>query len=203
MRMAGPDIVLFVVGALLFGGATFAIVKTEGGSTLGSPGAASGAYSVTFTEKELLTKGADVPDAAAGTADLAVALDNVGTIQVSVSCADPSPAPVGQLSIQVAIAGPNGLKGSGSGACGTPVVVKIPIAQKPSDTSASGNTQSDAEKSLAAPENATAAKGSWKVTITGGRGTPVGLPAGTPAEPAAHIELKAFGWTPKLTPLGK
>ena len=203
MRMAGPDIVLFVVGLLLFGGATFAIVKTQGGAALGSAGAASGVYTVTYTEKDLFTKGVDIADAASGSADVAVANEGVGTVQITVTCADPSPAPVGQFAISVTVTGPNGLTGKGAGTCGTPVVVKVSVAPKPADTTASGNTAGDAEKSLPAPENATAAKGSWKVAVSGGRGTPVGIPAGTPAEPSAHVELKAIGWAAKLTPLGK
>lgn len=204
MRMAGPDIVLFVVGALLFAGATFAIVKTEGGATLGSGGSASGVYTVTYAEKDLFTQGADILDVGSGTASIPVTADNVGTVLVTFDCADPA-SQVSPFTYEVKATGPSGQTASAKSSCGNgKVTLRVPVAPKPPDTTTSGKSAADAEKNLPPPQNATAAKGTWKITVTGARNTPAPLPlGGTPAQPAGHVELKAVGWTPKLTPLGK
>lgn len=198
MRMAGPDVVLFVVGALLFGGATYAIIASDGG--LGGTSAA-GVFDVTFAASEVAIDEVAVGSMRAGTADFQVNQTNVGAIIVTIACADQAGA-VAPFNLQVQVSGPNGLTGEGSGACGQDATIEIPVSESPPAIAVPGSTEDEARANLPALDNATRAAGAWSVTVSGGRSAgpasalpvPVGDPSGT-------ITLTASVWEPTFTPV--
>lgn len=89
MRMVGPDIVLFVVGALLFSGATYGLVQYSGGAEDSN----LGLYLVTWQQGEST---ADVGRYAEGQAAQMFMANVTGTNLVKLiftfQCADPSAA---------------------------------------------------------------------------------------------------------------
>lgn len=196
MRMAGPDIVLFVVGALLFGGAAFAIANTPGGlSDASSP---LGLFQVSWAGQETEVGSEDVASVRSASATFTVEATGVASVIVRVACADPAPGPAA-FTVQVDVAGPNGLTGQGSGTCGGDIVVPVEVEPAPADTTVRGTTESEARAALPEPANATAAQGEWTVSVSGGRGggalpVPVGDPSGT-------ISLAVETYVARLTPV--
>lgn len=201
MRMAGPDIVLFVVGAALFGGATYAIVNMGGG--LGSAGSALGQFTVQYDAAAVEVGSEPAPSLRSATATFDVNESDVVSIVVDVACTGAT-GDVGPVSFNLAVSveGPNGLTGQGTGTCGGGASVQIEVAALPGDTSAPGSTEDDARANLAAGPNATRGAGEWTVTVSGNRGTPspVPLPAG---DPGGTITLTANVARPRFTPLQK
>jgi len=198
MRMAGPDIVLFVAGAVLFGGATFAIISLDdaGGDT-----SALGVFQVSFraTDQELTRESANMRSS---TVDVQV---NEGlsrrlvSLTVTVACDDPAGAAV-PFAVQLRVEGPNGQSADGSGSCGGGIDVVVPVADLPAATVAPGSTEADArtyvDENVGASGNATAAVGTWTVTVSGGRsGAPVGLPVG---DPNGTVAVTAQVWEPQF-----
>lgn len=201
MRMAGPDIVLFVVGAVLFGGATYAIVSLDGG--LGSTSAA-GFFDVTFatTDEELANE--PVGDLRSATTDVAIdeaAARHLVALVFSVECSDLPAGAAAPFNIQLAVTGPNGQSDEASGACGSAVELSFPIADVPPDTIATGSTEEEARGGFEQSVHAgppSPAIGTWSVTVSGGRGGPTGvIPVGNPS---GAIVVTAQEWTPTFTP---
>lgn len=200
MRMAGPDIVLFVVGAVLFGGATYAIVSLDGG--LGNTSAA-GFFAVFFsTIDEELTR-EPVGDLRSATLDVTVdeaAARHLAALTFTLECADLAAGAAAPFTLQLAVEGPNGQTGDASGACGSAVEVPFEIAEIPVDTVAPGSTEEDAraafEESIHAGEPSTAV-GTWRVSVSGGRGGPTGvIPVGNPS---GAIVVMAQEWEATFT----
>lgn len=197
MRMAGPDIVLFVVGALLFGGAAYAIATTDGG--LGGNASALGIYNVDYSAKAVEVGEESVADMRTATATFDVNATAVGRVMVTIACSDPANAVV-PFSLQVQVEGPNGLKSDPvSGSCSSETVIEVPVSAAPPATSVRGSTPEEAAGNLAPTADASLAVGEWKVTVSGGRsGAPVGVPAGNPS---GSITLSLEQWEPRLTPV--
>lgn len=201
MRMAGPDIVLFVVGAVLFGGATYAIVSLDGG--LGNTSAA-GFFDVSFstTDEELTRE--TVGDLRSATLDVEVdeaAAGHIVALTFIVECTDLPAGAAAPFTLQLAVEGPNGQTGDASGACGSAVEVPFEVGEVPADTVAPGSTEADAraafEETIHAGETS-AAVGTWSVTVSGGRGGATGvIPV---ANPSGAIVVMAQEWTPTFTP---
>lgn len=198
MGMAGPDIVLFVVGAVLFGGATYAIVALDGdvGST-----SALGVFQVTYGA-ELTEIGAeDVASLRSATATFDLNLSAPLRAIVTVSCAD-GPGQIGAVpfTLQVAVEGPNGQTGEGNGQCGEDVLVEVPLGEMPPATSVSGRTEEEARANLPRSDGADAASGTWTVTVTGARASqqPVGLPV---VDPAGTITFSVEEAAAQLAPV--
>ena len=195
MRMAGPDIVLFVVGALLFGGASFAIANTEGG--LAGAGSALGIFQVAWSASEEEVGSADVASVRSATETFTIDAQNVASVVVEVSCSDPAPGPAA-FTVTVDVTGPNGLSGSGSGSCSAGVVVPVEIAPAPAPGQVQGATEEEARRNLAPGGNATA-NGQWTVTVSGGRGGgAVPVPV---ADPSGTITLSIETYEARLTPI--
>ncbi|HWH08117.1 MAG TPA: hypothetical protein VNX21_02890 [Candidatus Thermoplasmatota archaeon] len=199
MRFAGPDVILFVVGLLLFGGAGYALVAQGGADVLGEPGSPTSVYTVTFPLETVEVDSADAPSFQGATATFQVNATNVKTVIVDVQCSDPVPG--GTFRLTVNVEGPNGLAGEPvSGACGAPVQVQVPVAEPPTAATAQGSTAEEAKAGLPASENATAAQGTWTVTVTGSRGgAPIGLPG--PGAPGGTILMSVERWEPELSPV--
>lgn len=200
MRLAGPDVILFVVGLLLFSGAGYALVVQGGPGVLGQSGSPTGAYTVTFPlETVPVGEPAAAGDLASAQATFQVNATNVKTVIVQVECSDALPGGTFQLTVNVA--GPNGLAGEpATGSCGSAVEVQVPVATPPESGLAQGDTEEEARANLAQDANATAAQGAWTVTVTGSRGAgPIpGLPAGNPG---GSIVMSVERWEPELSPV--
>jgi hypothetical protein len=199
--MAGPDIVLFVVGALLFSGATAAIVTRDGGvGALGGAGSASGVFNVAYATRVIEGEGADVGSFASHTAEFDVNNTAVSKVILVIECSDPVPAGV-PYGIHVEVTAPNGIAVDPVDVnCGN-VEIPIDVTEVPADTSVQGRTEDEARANLPQDANATKAVGAWTVTITGSRGpSPLPLPAGTPN---GRIALNVEAWEPSFAPVQK
>lgn len=202
MRIAGPDVILFAVGLLLFSGAGYALVQQGGAGVLGQGGSPTGFYDVAFpTSTVAVGEPASVPTFQGASATFQVNATNVKTVIVDVKCNDPVPG--GTFQLTVTVEGPNNLTTEQPvrGACGSAVQVQVPVAAPPEAATAQGSTEEDAKASLPTDANATAAQGEWKVTVTGSRGgTPLpGIPG--PGAPSGSIEMSVERWEPKLSPV--
>lgn len=198
MRMTGPDIVLFVVGAVLFGGATYAIVNMDGG--LGGTGSALSQFTVTWSAKETEVGSADVGSVRDAETSFDVATEGVTTVTVVVACSDPVPGP-GAFNVQIAVEGPNGLTGEGSGACNGEISIPVEVDAAPSDTIVRGSLESEARENLPVSENATRAVGTWTVSVSGGRAG--GLPGLPGTDPSGTITLTVETYEARLSPIQK
>lgn len=196
MRVAGPDIILFLVGLVLFSGATTAILLEDGG--LGGQTSALGIFDVTYTTSTEALAPVAAPDMRAATATFEVKEGNVTTVLVRASCQDPAGA-AAPFALQIAVEGPNGLTGEGTGTCAG-AEVDIPVSMTPPDGSVPGTTEAEARDNLATDANATRAVGTWTVTVSGARqgAPPLGIPVGNPS---GNIELEVERYAPRLTPV--
>lgn len=202
MRMAGPDIVLFVVGALLFSGATAAIVTREGGvGALGAGGSALGIYDVTYSTRTVEGEAAAVASFASHTSEFDVNNTDVSVVTIVIACTDPVPAG-STYALRVEVTAPNNLTVEPQDVqCGA-VEIPVEVTPVPSRTTIQGGTAAEARANLGRDANATKALGTWTVTVTGSRGAaPIGLPG--PAVPSGSIALKVETWEPTLTPVQK
>ena len=205
MRLAGPDVVLFLVGALLFSGATAAIVTREGGvGALGGGGSALGVYTVTYnTEESAVGEAAAVASFASGEASFVVNSTDVSRVIVVVDCNDPVPGPAA-FTLTMEVTPPEGSNITVEPqqvACGD-VEVPIDVAEVPSDTAVRGSTPDEARQNLSPDANATKAQGTWTVRVTGSRGAAPTLPVPGSA-PSGTLALKVETWEPAFTPVQK
>lgn len=200
MRMAGPDIVLFVVGLVLFSGATYGLMTQEGGlaAALGGSSSALGVYQVSYTTHAHEVRTENVQNMA-GTRDIAFVVKdgNITTATVTVTCSDPAAALPAGFSLAVRVQGPNGLAKEASATCAQGVTIDIPVAGVPSDTVVAGRTDTEARDNLQPAEDADKATGEWTVTVTGARQGQTGLPAGNPS---GSVTLTITQWEPRFTP---
>ena len=198
MRVAGPDVILFVVGLLLFSGAGYALVVQGGAGVLGQPGSATGVYDVAFPLETVEVDAADVADFGSAQATFQVNATNVKRVVVLVECSETLPG--GTFNLRAEVTGPNGLAAEPAfGQCNSPFEVEVPVATPPEAGTAQGGTFEQARASVAADANATAAQGEWVVSVTGSRGgTLPGLPAGNPS---GRIVMNVERWEPELTPV--
>lgn len=198
MQMAGPDIVLFVVGALLFGGATYAIVSSEG--DLGGAGSALGVFTVTYAPSMVEVGSAEAASLRAATAEFDLNETNVLRVLVLVQCTDTGPTlDTVPFQLQIRVEGPNGLVGEGSGSCTQDPAVEIPIATLPASTTAPGATEAEARSGLP-PATEPTAVGTWTVTVTGSRAQQQAVPLPV-VDPAGTITLTAEIAEPSFAPV--
>src|SRR5688500_8402543 len=104
MGMAGPDIVLFVVGFVLFAGAGYALVAQ---GDLGGGSSPTNAYSVLYPLSKVEAGKANVPDFGSASPTIPVTLGNVTKVTVTLACNDAVPG--GTFNLQVNIEPPNGI----------------------------------------------------------------------------------------------
>jgi hypothetical protein len=127
---------------------------------------------------------------------------NVTTVDLNVACTGAG-GDIGPIPFQLAVdvQGPNGLVGTGTGSCGAGVLVQVPVTAMPASTTVPGSTETQARGNLPVDANATAAVGTWTVTITGSRGgAPSPLPV-NPSDPGGTIVMNVEQWTARLTPI--
>lgn len=203
MRMAGPDIVLFVVGALLFGGALTAIVVTQGPEAFTGTASASGAFTVSYplAMKELAKKAVSPSN---GKADFDVNGSNVASIHVKLTCSDSVPGDT--FALTLTITGPQGQKATKSASCGAGVDLPVKVQDPPANTTVAGSTDEAAKANLPANPNATAGVGKWTVAVTGSRNAgPAGaLPVPiAQADPTAQVSFMVETFAAKLDPVAK
>lgn len=202
MRMAGPDIVLFVVGALLFGGASWAIVQQGGLDALAEPTSALGTFTVTFgaSEEEIETR--EVASFRSVEETFEIDATNVTKVLVTIDCADAQAGNVAEFTLDVTVEGPaNVTPVTSSHACAQGLQIPIEVAPVPGDTSVAATTETEAYANLATNANATKAQGTWTVTISGGRAAgPVPVPDQVPP-PGGSIGVSVERWTATVTPV--
>lgn len=202
MRMAGPDIVLFVAGALLFGGASFAIVQQGGLGALGEETSALGAFDVTFETRRAEIETQDVASFRSAELTFDVNATNVATAFIVVECTDSQVSSASPFTIEVTVTPAGNATGATStGNCGSPIEITIPVAEVPAATRASGTTESEARANFPASENATAAAGAWTVTLSGARSGPTGpIPGQVPAPaPSGTVRFEVEQWEPRFS----
>jgi hypothetical protein len=197
MRMAGPDIVLFVIGAVLFGGATYAIVSLD--DEVGGQTSALGVFDVAWSAQTVEIGSENVANMRSATQEFEVTEERILALHVTVACSDPAgTTPIG-FSLQVRVEGPNGTTADGNGPCGSDIVIDIPLGEMPPAMSVAGSTEAQARENPAAPATSPGV-GTWTVTVSGARAaqTPIPLPAG---DPSGSITLTADVATPSFTPV--
>ena len=204
MRMAGPDIVLFLVGALLFTGATAAIVTRDGGlDAFGGGGSALGFYSVAYTTAETAVGEAASVSFDSGEASFDVNQTNVANLIVVIECSGDVPGPAAfTITLTVTPPASSGLTVEPQQiGCSNQEVV-IPVTAVPETGTVRGGSEAEARENLGQDANATRAQGTWTVAVSGSRGggpaTIPGLPAGTPT---GTIATKVETWEPAFTPV--
>lgn len=199
--MATPDIALFVVGLLLFGGAAWGIIEIEGGvDGLADGGSSARVYNVRFTTAAAEAGRESAANLAAAEAVFTLADANVTRATIRVACSDPAGAAI-PFTLTVEVAAPNGLAAEpASGACGQPIEIVIPVAAVPEATIAHGATEDEARADLEPAADATLAQGEWTVTVTGGRGPTGGLPV-NPTNPGGTIVLELEKWEAEFSPV--
>lgn len=207
MRMAGPDVVLFVVGALLFGGASAAIVTSDGGidALTGGGGSALGVFTVTYGTDVVEGEAQQVADfGSTGPVQFDVNNTRVSKVFVVLSCSDAAVGPAA-FQVTVTVEGPNGIATEPQTvACGN-VEIPVDVTPVPPATNVQGATQAGAEANIPQEANATKAVGTWKVSVSGQRGgvsPPGGLPV-NPGNPSGSIALDVEIWEPTLAPVQK
>lgn len=181
MRMAGPDIVLFVVGLALFGGASYAIYTLD--DDVGGSASALGVFQVTFSPTLQEIESIDVQSLRSVTQEFDVNVTHPLNVVVLVECGG-GPAQIGGVpfQMQVSVEGPTGQTAEGSGQCGQDILIEIPVGTMPESAAVAGSTEDEARANLAPSEEAADVNGTWTVTIAGSRGqqTPVAVPVVDP-----------------------
>lgn len=206
MRMAGPDLVLFVVGALLFGGASYAIVQQGGLAALTESHSPVGQFTVTYdTHLTPVGDAQPVADFRNAEATFDVNATNVAKVVVTIACTDAQGAAVAPFTLQITVTGPNITADPVSAPCGADVEVPIDVTPVPTQTTVPGDTESEARENLPADANATKAQGTWTVSVTGGRSAGGTLPVpGQIPGPTGEIALATEQWEPHFAAvLGK
>ncbi|MEA3201305.1 MAG: hypothetical protein QOE90_2733 [Thermoplasmata archaeon] len=199
MRMAGPDVVLFIVGALLFGGALTAIIVTQGPGAFSGTAGGAGLFTVSWPMQSKDMPKATVGDFAAASATFKVTDANVANVTVKIDCSDSVPGGVAPFALSVTVAGPQGQSGKKDGNCGDAINVPIHVQDAPPGTTVANADQVQASSS-------TLGQGDWKVTVTGARGSPAGGLPGLPvtqADPSGDIAFSVQTFAPKLDPIAK
>lgn len=204
MRLAGPDIVLFVVGLLLFSGASYAIYEQGGLAALQEPTSALGQFAVVFDTSTVELETRDVASMRSVDETFDVNASRVSQVTVVVTCTDAQAANVAPFQLQVQVSGPAGLTGEGSGTCGTDIPIEIDVADVPAETLIGAETQTEAEEAYheleteQADANLTRAQGSWTVSVTGGRSAgPLPVPDQVPP-PSGSIAFTFQQWEPRF-----
>jgi hypothetical protein len=192
MKLAGPDLILFVVGLLLFAGAGYGLIAT--GSDLSGGGGALGLFQVTYPTETVELDAEAVPDLG-GTHDVTFEVDAIDLTEVTVAVACGGPAAGLPYTLVVRVAGPNSLAGDASGGCGTSVTV--PVSEVPPTTTVRGADADDAHHNLGEHPNATRGQGTWTVTVSGSRGTG-GVPLPGPG-PSGTVSFAYERWTHAFT----
>ncbi len=198
MRMAGPDIILFVIGALLFAGAGYGLVAT-GGLDSGAT-SALGVFNVRFTSATVDLDPQSVPDLG-GQREVKfdVTQADVSAVTVTVRCGGTAAAL--PFTITVNVAGPNGLAGQGNGNCANGATIDIPVTTAPTAAAVQANTEAEAREALPQSANATLAQGSWTITLNGARGG--GIPNVAQTNPTGTVGMSLETWQPVFEPVQK
>lgn len=198
MRMAGPDIVLFVVGLLLFGGAGYAIITSDGG--LSASGSASGIYAVTWSTSEVEVATESVDSFRDASIPFTVSEQNVSRVIFTVDCQDAAGAAV-PFQLSVTVTSPDGnTTEPTSAACGDDIVIDIEVAPVPPATNVQGGTEEAARENLHLAEQASAAVGEWTLIITGDRSSAPALPVPV-TEPTGSATMAVETWEPSFAPV--
>lgn len=173
MRFAGPDVVLFIAGALLFSGSVYGLIQLDG-----HEGSATGAFKIAWSEATEEVPVGSFDTEPAFPYAFTVNGTGVGNVLVTVICSQ-SPAAAGPVttSVSVDLAGPNGQGGQQSGTCdGQAITIEIPTGNVTEGATVQAGTASEAEAAALADFVGTSAVGAWSGNVTftqQGNGLPV------------------------------
>lgn len=193
MKLAGPDLILFVIGFVLFAGAGYGLYATSGGD--GSEGSASGLFRVDY-DTTLVTVGEETVADLGGTRALEFEVAELDVTQVLVDVACTGQAASLPYTLMVKVEGPGGRVGEASGTCDG-VSIAVPVSEVPASHTVEGDTADEAHENLGEHANATAAVGTWTVTVSGSRGAN-GVPVPGPG-PGGVVTLGVEKWTHRFT----
>lgn len=192
MKLVGADIVLLVVGVVLFATAGTALV--QGGYLAANGGGAAsptGAYNVAYSTSELKLAAQTVADMTSADLATKVTTANVTKAVVRVDCSDSVPAGGPAFTLTVTVTAPNGLKADPvTKPCGT-IEIDVAVAPVPPPGTVQGGTPKEAAKNLGASADAAKAEGDWKVHVAGFRGTAGALPV---VHPSGSMSLSVLVW---------
>lgn len=205
MKMAAPDVVLFIVGALLFGGASAAIVTSGGGlDALTGGGSPSGAYRVAYHTDAHDSDPVAVPSFTSASGEFEVNNTDIFRFTLLVDCTDPANNPAVPYRLTITLTPPAGSNLTAepvTASCAPGIEVPVEVAAVPSETTVQGRTEQEARENIPRDANSTKAQGTWAWSITGARGAiPGALPA--PA-PGGAVSSRVEGWHPEFTPVPK
>lgn len=202
MRIAGPDVILFVVGLLLFAGASYAIYQEGGFSAQTSP---LGVFTFAHATADERATDIDVDSYQSGSATFVLNQTDVSKVTVVVACTPATQAPA-TYEISVTVTPPPGsnlTEATGSGQCGADIAIEIPVTNVPTNGTVEGTTLEEAQANYRAA-NATLAQGEWEVAWSGSYATPAGPPIPNPIPvppPGGSIGVDVERWTTTFTPV--
>ncbi|HWG92152.1 MAG TPA: hypothetical protein VNZ52_14980, partial [Candidatus Thermoplasmatota archaeon] len=203
MRMIGPDFALFIVGALLFAGATYGLVVSENG--LGGSGGSSNVNTFNVAWK-LSEQTSDVGTMTEG----AGALDKVSTVNGTgiekvvfvISCNDPNPAraqvpfvyTVEITQVPEGVTAPAAMEGV---SCG-PHEMVVPVQPRPKDSQVNAGDAATAKTEAAKLTNSTGS-GDYGISIVGNNraGPPLG---GGALKATVTVQIKVVTYAAEVTP---
>lgn len=205
MRITGPDVALFVVGLLLFSGATLALYQQGGFSAVTQPGSALNIFNVRYTTSQAALEPVAVQNMRTASAAFDVNQTDVARVFVRVQCNPDQAAAAAPFAVAIDVAGPNGLTGQGGGNCsGNAIEIPINVTAVPAGGAVEGGTQEEARANLPRDANATRAQGTWTITIAGSRSAPGGvgpIPQDPTPAPGGSVTLAVERWTAELAPV--
>lgn len=193
MKLAGPDLILLVVGFLLFAGAGYGLIAT--GTDVGGNASALGIFRVDYETETVELDPQSVPDLG-GTHEVTFEVDAVDVTKVTVTVGCGGPQASVPYTLVVSVAGPNGLAGENNGGCGTSV--EVPVSAVPASTSVPGDNEDEAHENLGEHPNATLAQGTWTVTISGSYNGASVLPV---PGPSGTVGMTVDRWMHSFTPV--
>lgn len=191
MRIAGPDVVLFVVGLVLFSGAGYALVETGG---LGA--SATGIYDVRYASADVELASGTI--ASYQSASVPFTLDRVGlaSLTIALTCTDTVPGGTYNYQVQVEPpAGSNVTVDPVGGACNGERLIEVPLSTPPNATATlQADSLDEANARAAQWETDTSYRGEWTVTIAGARGGAGPIPGLPAAPPAGSLVVTGKAW---------
>ncbi len=185
MRLAGADVVLFIVGAVLFTGSVYGLARE--GAFGGGATSVYGLFNVGYASAEE-TLDATTFDTQP-TVDVAFEVNGTGvqSVTLRIECAHATNIGPASTTISVDVAGPNGLAGSGSGACGGAFDVPVEVFPAPKGGTIEAANEAEARARASARLNANAT-GDWTATLSF-------------SSQASAIPVTPIQWSGSVTPV--
>lgn len=199
MRMAGPDVVLFFAGLLLFSGSAYGLWVTGGLSGGGtSPFNAFTLDWASSEETQSLATFETVPEQA-----FTLEWNETGATQIvfTISCSLAQPVPGVTVTMDVELTTPNGTAEPVSGTCGTPLEIPFVFDEAPENGGTVQAPDADSAQRDAAASLGRAGVGTYSgvVRFTSQNAIPVPVPV--QVDYSGEIAAVVTTWSATATPL--